>query len=73
MTSTFLYRCPNTGQTVQGWSTDEVKDNDDDTYQSLACVACTRVHLVNLRRLDQPGARLASSVGRRLNRCHDHA
>jgi|RhiMetdeSRZDD1v2_1073273.scaffolds.fasta_scaffold3054015_2 hypothetical protein len=48
MTSTFLYRCPNTGQTVQGWSTDEVTDNDDDTYQSLACVACTRVNLVNL-------------------------
>jgi hypothetical protein len=22
---------------------------EDDTYQSLACVACTRVHLVNLK------------------------
>jgi len=48
MTSTFLYRCPNTSQTVQRWSTDEVTDNDDDIYQSLACVACTRVNLVNL-------------------------
>jgi len=46
MSRTFLYRCPNTGQTVQGWSADEVTDQDDDTYQSFARVACTRVHLV---------------------------
>ena len=31
MPRTFLYRCPNTGQNVQGWSADEVTD-DDDTY-----------------------------------------
>ena len=37
---------PNTGQNVQGWSADEVTD-DDDTYQSFECIACTRVHLVN--------------------------
>jgi len=24
-------------------------DDGDDTYQSFACVACTRVHLVNLK------------------------
>ena len=44
----FLYRCPNTGRTAQGWSADEVTD-DDDTYQSFACTFCTRVHLVNLK------------------------
>ena len=50
MSRTFLYRCPNTGQTVQGWSADQLTDeNDDDTYQSFACVGCTRVHLVNLK------------------------
>jgi hypothetical protein len=32
MPRTFLYRCPNTGQNVQGWSADEVTD-DDETYQ----------------------------------------
>ena len=48
MPRTFLYRCPNTGQNVQGWSADEVTDKDD-TYQSFQCVACTRVHLVNLK------------------------
>ena len=38
MARTFLYRRPTTGQTVQGWSADEVTDdNGDDTYQSL-CV-----------------------------------
>ena len=24
-------------------------DEDDDTYQSLACITCTRVHLINLK------------------------
>ena len=48
---------------------------------NLACGACTRVHLVNLttgkvsgggRRLDRPGARLASSVGRGAGPYLDH-
>jgi hypothetical protein len=47
----FLYRCPNTGRQVQGWLADDPTDCPDgdnaDTYQSLACLACTRVHLVN--------------------------
>jgi hypothetical protein len=40
---------------VQGWSADAVtKDDgayrdDDDAYQSVACLACTRVHLINLK------------------------
>jgi hypothetical protein len=48
MSRTFLYRGPNTGQNVQGWSAEEVTD-EDDTYQSFQCIACTRVHLVNLK------------------------
>ena len=48
--STTLLCCPNTGRTVQGWSADEVTDdNDDDTYQPFECTFCTRVHLVNLK------------------------
>ena len=43
----FLYRCPNTGQTVQGWSADEMPD--DDVYELVTCLACTQVHLVNLK------------------------
>ena len=50
MSTRLLYRCPNTGRTVQGWSADEVTDdNDDDTSQSFRCMASTRVHLVNLK------------------------
>ena len=50
-------------------------DNEDDTYQSFACVACTRVHLVNLenwkgigrggglgRRADELGANILSQA-----------
>ena len=50
MSKTFLCRCPNTGQNVQGWSPDDVTDdNDDGTYQSFECTFCTRVHLFNLK------------------------
>jgi hypothetical protein len=50
MSTRLLYRCPNTGRTVQGWSADEVTDdNDDNTYQSFERTFCTRAHLVNLK------------------------
>ena len=43
----FLYRCPNTGLRVQGWVADDPTERDDDDYEAVACVACTRTHLVN--------------------------
>ena len=43
----FLYRCPNTGQRVQGWSADEVPAGDPDIYEAVTCTACQQVHLVN--------------------------
>jgi hypothetical protein len=50
MAKTFLYRCPGTGQTVQGWSAEEADDQEDeDAYQTVECLACTRVHLINLK------------------------
>ena len=42
----FIYRCPNTGRQVQGWSADDLTE-DDDTYQSVTCLACAQLHLVN--------------------------
>ena len=65
MSTTLLYRCPNTGRTVQGWSADEVTDdNDDDTYQSFEC------HLLHPRASGQPenrqGARRGGGLDRRL-------
>ena len=48
MATTFLYRCPSTGRTVQGWSAEEIND-DENAYESVACLACTQMHLVNLK------------------------
>jgi hypothetical protein len=42
-----LFRCPNTGHHVQGWIAEDVFDTDEDSYQSVACLACQKVHLVN--------------------------
>ena len=44
--ATFLYRCPNTGFRVQGY-TPEKTSGDDDAYETVTCLACQRVHLVN--------------------------
>ncbi len=41
----FTYRCPRTGQQVQGWATDDLADGE--TYEPMTCTACGRVHLVN--------------------------
>jgi hypothetical protein len=48
--ATFLCHCANTSRRVQDWVADDPSDYpDDDTeaFQSLACLACTGVHLVN--------------------------
>jgi hypothetical protein len=44
---TFLYRCPNTGMNVQGWVADDPAAQKDSRYETITCVACQRVHLVN--------------------------
>jgi hypothetical protein len=42
----FLYRCPNTGFHVQGWSADEEPENGG-RFEIVTCLACGRPHLVN--------------------------
>jgi hypothetical protein len=42
----FIFRCPNTGKNVQGFTAEDVSD-DADAYQTLTCLACRQVHLVN--------------------------
>ena len=46
----FPYRVPEHGRQVQGWIADDPtgydRDDDADTYQSLACLACASVHMV---------------------------
>jgi hypothetical protein len=43
---TFLYRCPTTGHKVQGFVRGPAPD-DSSIYESVICVACSRLHLVN--------------------------
>jgi hypothetical protein len=40
-----MYRCPRTGLMVQGWIADEPMSGE--TYESVTCTACSRVHLIN--------------------------
>ena len=42
----FLYRCPNTGDNVQGWAAEDPED-DDLMYIQVTCLACAQAHLVN--------------------------
>jgi hypothetical protein len=44
--ATFLYRCPNTGFRVQGYTPEQSSDHAD-AYEVMTCLACQRVHLVN--------------------------
>ena len=42
----FLFRCSDIGKTVQGFIAVEVPD-DADSYETVTCLACRKVHLVN--------------------------
>ena len=46
MMRAFLYRCPNTGKTVQGFVAEEL-DPESEAYEAVQCAACSRLHLVN--------------------------
>ena len=43
----FLYRCPNTGYRVQGFTAEEVSDKDTDAFVTVTCNICKQAHLVN--------------------------
>jgi hypothetical protein len=43
----FVFRCPQTGFNVQHRWPDEEKSDDDKVYETVACPACTRMHLIN--------------------------
>jgi len=42
----FIFRCPATGYNVQGLVAAE-SIPEGDSYQSVTCTACARIHLVN--------------------------
>jgi hypothetical protein len=41
----FLYRCPITGEQVQGWT--ELDCSDTNEYETVHCLACQQIHLIN--------------------------
>jgi hypothetical protein len=44
----FLYRCPTTGHKVQGLVRGASRSTDDAvTYETVRCLACNGLHLVN--------------------------
>jgi len=45
--SPITYRCPTTGKNVQGWFADEASTNDGEVYETVTCLACSQVHLIN--------------------------
>jgi hypothetical protein len=45
--STFLYRCPHTGLTVQGWVADDADKSGEAVYEPVLCTVCARTHLVD--------------------------
>jgi len=45
--ATVIYRCPNTGFRVQGYTADETVRGDEDSYRAVSCLACKLIHLVN--------------------------
>ena len=44
---TFLYRCPTTSHKVQGLVRGNARSTDDTVYETVTCLACNGVHLVN--------------------------
>jgi hypothetical protein len=45
--ATLVDRCPTTGLNVQGWFADDPSSDEGDVYETVTCLACTRVHLIN--------------------------
>ena len=42
----FMYRCPQTGYRVQGFSAEDISE-DQHIYEPVTCPVCRQVHLVN--------------------------
>jgi hypothetical protein len=59
----FLYRCPDTGMSVQGWI--DEPDTESDTYTSVTCAACGRVHMVNVKTHQVLGGGMTAPTNKR--------
>jgi hypothetical protein len=45
--ATLIFRCPTTGKNVQAWFADDVSADNGESYESVTCMACGQLHLVN--------------------------
>jgi len=45
--ATFVYRCPTTGLNVQAWFADDPSGDKNEVYETVKCLACAQVHLIN--------------------------
>ncbi len=45
----FLFRCPNSGFTVEGVAPDEAFDPDEEFWVEMECHVCGKTHFVNPR------------------------
>ena len=45
--ATFIFRCPASGVSVQGWISDDAGSDSENEFVSISCTACRQVHLVN--------------------------
>jgi hypothetical protein len=43
----FIYRCPVTGYIVQAFVADDPTKGEEETFRSVTCTICRRVHLAN--------------------------
>jgi hypothetical protein len=44
-----LYRCPTTGLQVQAWFAGDPTENGGEVFETVTCIACRQVHLINLK------------------------
>ena len=42
-----MFRCPTTGLSVQGWLADDASVTEGEVYETVTCLACTRLRLIN--------------------------
>ena len=45
--ATVVFLCPNVGVHVQGWFAGDGTADNDQSYESVACLACQQLHFVN--------------------------
>ncbi len=60
----FMYRCPNTGDLVQGFSVEDVSV-DTHTYEPVLCPSCKQYHSVNPATSAVLGGKLSTSTAAR--------